>query len=398
MKARKYLLPCGIGLLAALAVFTATSPSIAQDVARIRTEIRQELHKLGLIDSPGGTNAAALGPSSSVDSYVSVFSGTTGKLLDDRPVTVASTGQVSWPTGLGNFAHVSGPTDQHLRIRAGAGRALILGFAGSDTWQITTNGEFGPGADNSRDLGTSGARVRSGYFGTSVVVGTADTSGTLLKLESGDLSVREGDDSASASFRADTVTATRTRLGAGSAAAPAHSFSGDPDSGFYTYAANVPGVSYGGVGATLPGVLTKSVTSASTTAVTTEETLWSYSLPAGTLASRGQAVRIRVFGSTANNANSKTIRLKWGASSVRDISTSTTGGIGWRYDCTIMRSGAAAQVIDCALQIGSSPGTYFALSGTETLSGAVTIALTGQNGTANAGDITFLGAIVEFLP
>lgn len=149
-------------------------------------------------------------------------------------------------------------------------------------------------------------------------------------------------------------------------------------------------------GGTVPSVLHKSVTSASTGANTDETTLWSYSLPAGTLASDGQAVRITVFGETASNTNTKTVTLKFGATTL-GARTTTTSGATWQAVATVMRSGATAQVATAQSHITSGI-VQNTTAPAETLANAVTIALTGTNGTASDGDITFKGAIVEFLP
>lgn len=87
------------------------------------------LKRLGLL-SAAGTNAAALGPSSSTDNAIARYDGTSGKLIQSSSVTIDDSGNVVTPSGAG------------------------------------------------------------------VVVGGADTSGVKLKVDTGTLVVREGDDSA----------------------------------------------------------------------------------------------------------------------------------------------------------------------------------------------------------
>jgi hypothetical protein len=63
----------------------------------------------------------------------------------------------------------------------GAVRGLGLGVNGGRIWYINTSGHFLSSADNTYDIGASGAtRPRTGYFGTSVVIAgnTAITGGT----------------------------------------------------------------------------------------------------------------------------------------------------------------------------------------------------------------------------
>lgn len=95
---------------------------------------------------------------------------------------------------------------------------VSLGNAASDTLTITatiiSNLLF---TDATYDIGASGATrprdlflSRTALVGTALIVGTADTSGVRLDLESGVLAVREGDDSAYASVKALTLESTTT--------------------------------------------------------------------------------------------------------------------------------------------------------------------------------------------
>lgn len=170
---------------------------------------------------------------------------------------------------------------------------------------------------------------------------------------------------------------------------------GSKDTGFGRSAAGVPAAT-NGVSAlyTIGGVLTKNVTSA-TTAGTSEETLWTYTLPAATLATNTQMVRIKVWGMTAANGNSKTITLKFGSTTLR-THANTGNNVGWYADAIVARTGAATQTANAVSWIGTNASTTGSAP-TETLSGTVAIALTATTATA-AGDITFQGAIVEFLP
>lgn len=123
----------------------------------------------------GSTNAASLRlyttPAGSPGTSVERWRLTSTGALEGR----SSGSQLTWTTGLGAGPHVVGPTDQNLVIRSGTGRNLILGYSGSDTWAIiNTTGQLQPGTTNTRDLGATGARIRTGYFGTSISVGTTN--------------------------------------------------------------------------------------------------------------------------------------------------------------------------------------------------------------------------------
>lgn len=135
-----------------------------------------------------------------------------------------------------------------------------------------------------------------------------------------------------------------------------------------------------------------------TTAVTTEETLHSYSLPANSLTQDGRGVRIKAWGTTAANANNKTVKLKFGATAVLDTGAVASNNETWHFVAEVFRTGAATQ--DAVSFVSHYNGTVIQAQITnpaETLSGAVTIAVTGQNGTASANDIVAEGFTVEYI-
>jgi hypothetical protein len=161
-------------------------------------------------------------------------------------------------------------------------------------------------------------------------------------------------------------------------------------------------VKAGGAAATTiyptPSILYHSITVGNNVS-TGETTLDSFSLPANTLNANGRAVRISVHGSFAANANAKTIKLKFGATDgTNGFFTGNYNGSDWTAALTCHRTGAATQV--CSSTFGESGGTTrvlgIARAPTETLSGAVTLALTGTGGASN--DITSKSMMVEFLP
>ncbi|MBZ9816935.1 hypothetical protein [Mesorhizobium sp. CA7] len=135
------------------------------------------------------------------------------------------------------------------------------------------------------------------------------------------------------------------------------------------------------------------VTGVSTTAVTTAEDLMTYSIPAGTL-QVGQRVRIKAWGTTAANANTKTGRVFFGATSMGGWS-STLNAVGWEVSAEVIITGASAETY-MRKTVGASsisqvtPGTM-----TEATSSAIVVKFQGQNGVASAGDITCNGLVVE---
>lgn len=154
-----------------------------------------------------------------------------------------------------------------------------------------------------------------------------------------------------------------------------------------------------GSGTFLPeGFLNKDSGSASTTAVVTEEDLLTYTLPANTLSANGKGVRITAAGITAGNANVKTIRLYFGTSVVmsNDITTAPNN-LAWKFQSIVLRNAATTQehISEGIVATANQTTIYGALAATVT--GAITIKITGQNGTASAADITAQMLLVEMI-
>lgn len=140
-------------------------------------------------------------------------------------------------------------------------------------------------------------------------------------------------------------------------------------------------------------------TTAASNVGTAETDLITYAMPANTLSADGKGLRIRAWGTLANDANTKTVRVYFGASVVETYA-GTNGNTGWYSDSTVLRTGATAQIsVGWQTQNVVSGGIrgLTTASPTETLSGAVTIKVTGQSGAAS-NDVTVLALIIEALP
>lgn len=127
---------------------------------------------------------------------------------------------------------------------------------------------------------------------------------------------------------------------------------------------------------------------------TGEDQLYSYTLPASTLSVDEQGLKIRVALSLAANGNTKRIKVKFGAV---DIVDPGAGGVSGTIviDCSVIRTGAATQKCNCSVTALS--GTHAVLSDmTETLSGTVVIAVTGEGVATN--DIVKESVKVSFEP
>lgn len=146
------------------------------------------------------------------------------------------------------------------------------------------------------------------------------------------------------------------------------------------------------------GLLHASVNDSATTAVTTEEVLYTYTLPAGVIANNGEGVEIEVSGTCAGNANVKTIRVKLGTTTYAVNSVTTApNGVNWYAKLRIIRTGAATSRGIPFMSVGIASEGLGKVDGTPTWANALDIEVTGQNGTASAGDITAHSLTVKVL-
>jgi hypothetical protein len=161
-----------------------------------------------------------------------------------------------------------------------------------------------------------------------------------------------------------------------------------------------------GSGATPIGTASIQIGNVTTPANTSEVTLYTYTLPANALVSDGQYILLEAWGTFANDANAKTVRLRWGGT-VIGIYQWPNGSVpseirGWFAYAKIVRTGAAAQVSDAIILVSSTNGTninshsvpFTAL--TASLTSTVAITVTGQNGSAVAAEIDGRGLRVMY--
>ena len=112
----------------------------------------------------------------------------------------------------------------------------------------------------------------------------------------------------------------------------------------------------------------------------------------------GQGVRIKAWGTTAANANNKTVRLKFGAANILDTGAVASNNETWYFEAEVFRTGGATQDAIAFVSFFNGVITQAQITNpAETLTGAVTVAVSGQNGTANANDIVAEGLTVEYI-
>jgi hypothetical protein len=146
---------------------------------------------------------------------------------------------------------------------------------------------------------------------------------------------------------------------------------------------------------------TISCAGSSTTAVTTEETLLSRSVPLNSLTANGESILIKAWGTFASNANAKTIRLKENVASItidQNAVITNPNGLKWLIEAQIYYAGSTSGCGFSKLYMGGEdPEVTIHNSASWTWTANQTIEVTGQNGTASANDITCNGLSIEII-
>lgn len=151
----------------------------------------------------------------------------------------------------------------------------------------------------------------------------------------------------------------------------------------------------GGATAFAGGTLSATSTAVGNVGAGTDD-LITYAMPANTLTASGRGLRIRAWGTTANNANAKTVTLNWGSQVIMTQALTTSLAGTWRIDATVLRTGSSTQdVFAELLQLSTVLDKHTLTAGTQTETGAITIKCTGTATTDN--DIVNEGLLVEFL-
>lgn len=153
---------------------------------------------------------------------------------------------------------------------------------------------------------------------------------------------------------------------------------------------------------TLSGISLRNLTVNTTTVGnvgTGEDDLRTYSVPAATLAVNGDHLVWEAAGTFAGTANDKRVKVKFGATTMFDTGVLAITAAGdWQVNGLVIRTGAATQ--RCVARFTSTdaalPTATDYTTAAETLSGAITLKLTGE-ATAN-NDIVQELLIVRLLP
>lgn len=132
---------------------------------------------------------------------------------------------------------------------------------------------------------------------------------------------------------------------------------------------------------------------------TTDDVLFSVSLPAHSFDTVGRGVSIMAFGATAGNTHDKRIRVLFGSSVVFSTGTITSNGLGWQLTLTVYKSGASTQLATATGNVGTAVvAVPVPIAGSETDTGAITISVTGASQTTGAAsDVVGNGLVVTFM-
>jgi hypothetical protein len=146
------------------------------------------------------------------------------------------------------------------------------------------------------------------------------------------------------------------------------------------------------------------LTTAADNTGSSETTLISQSVAAGTLQNTGDRLHVKAVFVFAANGNSKEVRAYFGTSGtpVFDTSSLSFDGSTLSVDLTITRTGASTENVDATATVSGSvapilgsAGAYFTTA-SQTLSSALTFKFTGQGGAS--GDVTQEQMFIEYLP
>lgn len=131
---------------------------------------------------------------------------------------------------------------------------------------------------------------------------------------------------------------------------------------------------------------------------TTDDVLYSYSLPASSLDVVGRGVRVSSFGSFGSTANNKRIQFAINGSVVFGSGTLTSNGGWWSLRAEFYKSATNQQVGTTDLIVNGIVANTVIILATATDTSAMTLAVTGASQTTGAAnDVVANGLVVDFL-
>lgn len=133
---------------------------------------------------------------------------------------------------------------------------------------------------------------------------------------------------------------------------------------------------------------------------TTEDTLFTYTLPANALASVGNEIDITAWGTVAATSATKTVKVYFGTSIVPSAVYTTTQTGSWEINLTVFKQAASVQIAHAEVDSGGATTTRAVsdLNGSETDTAGIVIKVTGQSSVATANLVLCNGFIVAGQP
>lgn len=128
-----------------------------------------------------------------------------------------------------------------------------------------------------------------------------------------------------------------------------------------------------------------------------EDTLMTYSLPTNALSANAKGVRVTVYGTIANNANAKTVKVYFGTTTVYTDSMTVNQAYNWTAQYTAIRTGTDTQDVFGTGFIENTAMTvapYYATDAQDD-GAAIVIKCTGEGVASN--DIIQQGMLVEYI-
>jgi hypothetical protein len=158
---------------------------------------------------------------------------------------------------------------------------------------------------------------------------------------------------------------------------------------------NMPGG--GGSGGSGGGGNTLNVNMTAVGNVTTgEDTLITYTMPADTLDTDGNGIRITAWGTTANNGDAKTLKMHFGGTVIGTYSLTISQAGVWFIDAQVYRTGSNAQQTVCKMhEMAGDKHDLEQGTATETDGSTIVIKVTGEGTSSN--DIVQEGMVVEMM-
>lgn len=119
---------------------------------------------------------------------------------------------------------------------------------------------------------------------------------------------------------------------------------------------------------------------------TTEDTLFTTSLPPSTLNQTGNVVQITAFGTFGANAHTKTVKIYFGTGTVFTLAAGTIVGAWWAQLEIFRGTGVSTQIsMGQSVFNATHQGVSTPISGTDVETGSIICKITGQSTAVGAG-------------